>query len=185
MSKKHFKFENQTALIDKIANIVVEKISGSANEASTSVDLTPTSPIIESSSANNLNLSNYDNVLKKSDESDDFDENRLLKLVPNNHHKKAKELLQKINENGHLITFNSSGLLFIDGLSVPNSNMFEIFPMLFRITKPKNIPGLLEIIKQIELMKLSNLITTKLKNQTQKLASEEKVKISDNYWYLG
>jgi hypothetical protein len=57
--------------------------------------------------------------------------------------------------------------------------------MLFRITKPKNIPGLLEIIKQIELMKLSNLITTKLKNQTQKLASEEKVKISDNYWYLG
>jgi len=57
--------------------------------------------------------------------------------------------------------------------------------MLFRITKPKNIPGLLEIIKQIELMKLSNLITTKLKNQTQKLASQEKVKISDNYWYLG
>jgi hypothetical protein len=164
--------------VNKIANIVVAKISGKGVEPNS--DLSPNAPIIESKQ---LNLLPYDNIVSKNDESDDFDEKRLLGLISNNHKKKAKELLNKFNENGHLITFNSSGVLFVNGLSIPNSNIFEIFPMLFKVVKSKNIPGLKEILNQIDEMKLSYLIAKKTKNPTA--PKNEQIKISDNFWYLG
>jgi len=178
-TRRFSKLKNDSALIDKIANIVVGKISSST------IDLNPSAPIIESSSSNiDLNVLPYDNIVKKNDEADVFDENRLVGLVPNNQKKKAKELLKQIDENGHLITFNSSGVLFLNGISIPNSNIFEIFPMLFKISKPSNTPGLLDIIKQIDSMKLSYLIVTKSK-EPKKNQKEENMKISENFWYLG
>ncbi len=177
-SKKHSK--DDSAFIEKIANIVVGKISSST------VDLSPNAPIIEDNNTkSDLNILPFDTIINKNDEADDFDENRLVGLIPNVHKKKAKELLKKINDNGHLITFNSSGVLFINGISIPNSNIFEIFPMLFKISKPLIIPGLLELINQIDSMKLSHLIVTKSKQQQKKNPKEESLKISDNFWYIG
>jgi hypothetical protein len=64
--------------------------------------------------------------------------------------------------------------------------MFEIFPMLFKVIKPKNIPGLAEILTQIDQMKLSHLIVAKDKQpKLLTVPKNEQHKISDNFWYLG
>lgn len=64
--------------------------------------------------------------------SDSFDEETLLKTVRRPYHKKAGQLLKKIKDNPQIITFNSSGSLFLDGEAVPEANFFKLFPLLFR-----------------------------------------------------
>jgi hypothetical protein len=146
-------------------------------------DLSPQVPIIQSSEIHPLE---YNNLVSKSDEADSFDDKRLLSLIPNGYKKKAKELLRIIDEQGHLITFNSKGVLFLNGSSIPNSNIFEIFPLLFKKIKPKNTPGLFELIKQLELNGMSFLIESKQKKNIEpKVDKKADEKISENFWYLG
>jgi hypothetical protein len=166
--------------INKIADVVVQKISIKQGRGD---DLSPQVPIIQSSEIHPLE---YNNLVSKSDEADSFDDKRLLSLIPNGYKKKAKELLRIIDEQGHLITFNSKGVLFLNGSSIPNSNIFEIFPLLFKKIKPKNTPGLFELIKQLELNGMSFLIESKQKKNIEpKVDKKADEKISENFWYLG
>jgi hypothetical protein len=62
------------------------------------------------------------------------------------------------------LTWNSSGTIYIDKTSIPNSNIFTVYPYLFQNTWPKrDIPGLKEVVAKLEDIGLSSLIT--LKNQ--------------------
>lgn len=104
-------------------------------------------------------LINYSVPIIKNDANDGFDECALLHLVPQEHQLKAKSLLQEIDSRGSELTWNSSGVVFIDRISIPNSNFFIIYPHLFQKAFPKReIPGLKEVINKLKIMGLSHFI---------------------------
>ena len=104
-------------------------------------------------------LINYSVPLSKNIDYDHYDESALLHLVPQKDQFSANFLLQKIDDRGSELTWNSSGTVFIDKVSIPNSNMFYIYPYLFKKSMPKlKIAGLKEVVKKLEIMGLSQFI---------------------------
>ncbi len=58
------------------------------------------------------------------------------------------------------MTWNSSGTIYIDKTSIPNANVFTVYPYLFQKTWPKcDIPRLKEVVAKLKQIGLSNLIT--------------------------
>jgi hypothetical protein len=125
----------------------------------------------------------------KADENDVFDEKRLLNSVPPKFKTQAKILLNNFDQRGNELTWNSNGVIFIDQVALPQSNIYEIFPLLFRSKKSvKRIPGLLETLNKIEIMGLSSYIK-KHGNGSKSgsgsgLPAQTLVKAT-NWWYLG
>lgn len=107
-------------------------------------------------------LINYSVSITKNDDNDKFDDSALLHLVNENQQFNAKCLLNKIDDRGSELTWNSSGVVFIDKISIPNSNFFTIFPHLFLKTLPsKEITGMKEVIEKLKLMGLQHYICLK------------------------
>ncbi len=104
-------------------------------------------------------LINYGVVITKNDDN----ESALLDLVPEKEQFIAKFLLHKIDERASELTWNSSGVVFIDKFSIPNSNFFVIYPYLFRKFMPKKvIPGLKEVLQKLQVMGLDQYTVLKL-----------------------
>jgi hypothetical protein len=133
----------------------------------------------------------FDSSINKNDENDTFDENRLLSLVPKLYKSKAAELMTIFNSRGQELTWNSTGNVFVDQTSIPNSNIFEIFPLLYKVKKPvRKVPGLLEFISKLNEMGLGDYIVQKnLKKQMSKFEApsdhtDVNVELA-NWWYIG
>jgi hypothetical protein len=63
-----------------------------------------------------------------------------------------------------IVSFNFcciDGVIFINQTSIPGSNIFEVFPFLFKSHKPKTVPGLLDFVSKINEMGLNDLIVSK------------------------
>lgn len=105
----------------------------------------------------------YDVLVNKNDENDPFDEQVLLQRVPENHRNNAKKLLKVFDSHPEDITWNTSGILFIDDVAIPNSDIKLIFPKLFEKTDDLNfnVKGLEELVFKIQLMGYGNLISRK------------------------
>ena len=134
----------------------------------------------------------FNNSVKKNDDNDKFDERRLLALVPKGQKKKAKYLLNQFNERGDELTWNSDGVIFVNQISVPGSNIIELFPFLYKSLKPKSVPRLLDFLAKIKDMGLQDFIVwspkdfAKLevsKNQNIEQKVNEKSE-SNNWWFL-
>jgi hypothetical protein len=100
--------------------------------------------------------------------------------------KNASELLKIFDKSGEQLTYNSTGSIFIDQVAVPNSNIFELFPLLFKAKAPKNTPGLMELFEKLNEMGLLHLVS--LKKIKKQQSNSEIVSLSENdtnYWYLG
>ena len=97
----------------------------------------------------------------------------MLRFVPSRFQLQAKILLEQFNSLGTELNWNSDGVIFIDQVSVPGSNMFTLFPLLFKKQKPKNIQGLDDFEKKIEQMQLSHLHKKELK-KSPKLENDSK-----------
>jgi hypothetical protein len=95
-------------------------------------------------------------------------------------------LLNQFDQRGSELTWNSDGVIFINQISIPRSNIFEIFPFVFKSHKPKSVPGLLEFVSQIEQMGLQNLIYSKsaISKDDEKGKSEKSEKSNDKWWFL-
>lgn len=105
-------------------------------------------------------LSNYNIDIVKNDDNDVFDESALLHLIPNNLRSRAFALLQKLQDRGGEFTWNTNGLVFINQVAIPNSNLFQIFPCLFQKQFPRyKIDGLLEVKTKLQQMGLSEYFT--------------------------
>jgi hypothetical protein len=123
----------------------------------------------------------FDARIMKSDENDLFDEKRLLHLVPQKWKNNAKILLNCFDQRGAEFTWNSNGTVFIDQVALPTSNIYEIFPLLFRSKKStKQIPGLLDVINKLHEMGLSSYILL----APPKRSFDTKKEIT-NWWYIG
>jgi hypothetical protein len=96
------------------------------------------------------------------------------------------------------LTWDSNGTIFIDQVSIPGSNMFLTFPLLFKKKHSSLIPGLIELKTKINQMGLSDFINQSsvhsedFSNKNQ-VTAEEKNKFSatkseiksEKWWYLG
>ena len=132
-------------------------------------------------------------VSEKNDQNSSSLENLLLSKIPPSFCTKAKLLLQAFDENPQQLTWNDQGEVFINSESVPNADIFKLFPAVFKtpVLKNKNLPGFIEFVREIGGLGLAHLIHPKLlrgfkrkqKIQNQKELFEE-IK-NDKWFYLG
>ena len=111
-------------------------------------------------------MQHFDIPLHKNDDNDSFDEEELLRQIPENQRFKAKALISYFNQIPEQITWNSNGVLFIDQVSIPNSNIFQIFHHLFDPTSSsgsKAAAGLDELVYKLKSLHLDQLISFKIK----------------------
>ena len=120
------------------------------------------------------------------------DEARLLKMVPSKNRRQGQILLDQFNKRGNELTWNSDGIIFIDEVSIPNSDIYVFFPNLFKKSHPKSLPGFQDFLQKIIDMGLDHLISKGTKSSlkekaTKTVANESETKSSDdlNWWYLG
>jgi hypothetical protein len=171
--------------VTKVALLVTEKIKPRLpgniwNNFSLSL---PNSTCIET--ANTEPPIHYENLRVKTDENDVYDEKRLLSLTPPKFRKNGKILINKLNERSLELTWNSSGTVFVDEIAVPNSNMFILFPYLFKAKRPKDLNGFQELYNKIIEMGLQKFIYKKPDTyQVEKKQVKVQQDLSDNWWFL-
>ena len=131
----------------------------------------------------------YSNIIRQNDLNDVYDENALLKKVPKPFKKKALLLLKIFDERPNELTWDSSGNIYVDEQSIPNSNIFELFPYLFRKRIPKSLTGLPDFVAKLQKMGLSHLIYCTIGTGKTPKPKTESVPKSDpsgsNWWFLG
>ena len=132
-------------------------------------------------------------VIQKSQLNDNFDNERLINSVPLLFRARAEKLLKDLLPFSSDISFTSSGTIFINQNSLPSSNIYQIFPYLFKPVKsPDNYPNLLEIATKIASLGLGHLINRRLTLgliRKKAVPDQDKlhlqIKTSKHWWYLG
>lgn len=154
----------------------------SSTEVSASSIQPPTSTLEPTAIQSNSSVLHYDVNLLKNDLNDAFDESKLLTLIPKLYLKNAKTLLKEFNTRSSELTWNSSGTLFINQSAVPLSNIFVLFPLLFKRNPPK-IEGFEEFLQKITDMGLHDLVVAKplFKNlEANEIIVDNKPKVFEN-----
>ena len=105
--------------------------------------------------------SGFDSLIK-SDENNFGDENNLIGKIPKKFRSRAQQLLEAFNENSASFSWNSDGTIFIDGESLPLSNIFILMPELFKSNPNKELPGFYEVVKQLANLGLGHLINRQI-----------------------
>ena len=128
----------------------------------------------------------FDNLLSNS-KNDQFDQKRLLKFVPKSYKEKARLLLSKIEESPEQLTFSSDGVIYINKTSIPNSDIFYLFPYLFKSRHPQNLEGFEDFKNQINEMGLTHLTNASMhKSSISKIPIiDPSIEKNPNWWYLG
>ena len=99
----------------------------------------------------------------------------------------ATRLLEEIDLRPEDITFDSSGLIVIDGTAIPSSNIFLVFPLLFKKVHP-SFPGLQELKLKLSEMHLDSFFEEN--NGRKKIKPESKVgqgntvSVPNKRWYF-
>ncbi len=136
-------------------------------------------------------MQHYDVPLQKNDDNDSFDEKELLRHVPESQQSKAKELISYFNKYPEQITWNSNGVIFIDQVSIPNSNIFQIFHCLFSpACSSESKAGLDELVHKLKSLHLDHLISFETKNKSPRDLSHTSNMTNSNmdelpWWFLG
>jgi hypothetical protein len=108
-------------------------------------------------------------------------------MVPIRFRKQAEILLHEFDNRGNELTWNSDGVIFIDQVSIPESDIFILFPYLFKNKHPQTLKGFEDFYNKIESMGLEHLITTKPKQKAKSnlsSLSNNSSNSSQNWWFL-
>ena len=111
----------------------------------------------------------------------------MLSFVPQKYRKKARSLLQHFNSRGNELTYDSSGIIYIDSVAIPNSDIFVYFPYLFKAKRRKDLNGFQDFVQKIIDMGLSDLIFQKEINyQIEKSVKDSKGSNHSelNWWFI-
>lgn len=132
-----------------------------------------------------------DFIKQKSQQFDKFDINKLINSVPQAYKQRAKSLTSHFQQCPLEIDFDANGLLILDGTSIPNSNIFKIFPELFIKKLKKPLPGKNELVTKIASKGWGNLIVKGIarglkRPRNYKLHSETESSLKEfkNWWYM-
>jgi hypothetical protein len=131
--------------------------------------------------------------LKKSQLMDQFDLQKLLNGVPAEYLERAEKLLKELLDFPNEITWDSEGTIFVDQHSLPESNIYDLFPNLFkRGVNSSKVLHLKEIATKIASLGFGNLINPRLTSGLSRKKdlpnhNELRTKISEmpNWWYIG
>ena len=94
--------------------------------------------------------------------------------------------MEQFNQRGNELTWNSDGIIFIDQISIPNSDMFVLFPYLFKHKHPKNLTGFEDFVEKINAMGLDHLILKRNSHaKSLNLTKTQQTKPDSNWWYIG
>lgn len=142
----------------------------------------------------------FDSQVFQNDMNNSFDHKILLKRVPSKFQDRAKALIYAFDERPNDLTWDSAGNVFVNQVSLPGADIYEIFPKLFQKNQPKRMKGFLDVVNQIKTMGLLHLIhhpshnvqvEAKSRSSIDQLGSgkeEQKqgpTKMADQWWYIG
>ena len=184
---------NPNQFVDKIASIVTEKVTKNLQFRAAQPfwrnyeisEPTITSQVV---SAAGIPPEPFGSNITHNDLADQFDANHLLKAIPKRFKLKAETLLKAFDERAAEFTFNTDGIVFIDGVSLPGTNFFHLLPALFKHSKTRTkIIGFNEVLQKLVDMGLAHLIIRvpegpKVKVKRENLATPSSSKT--NWWYL-
>lgn len=132
-----------------------------------------------------------DTALTKSISYDQYDIQKLVSSVPHKFSKRANLLLKNFQERPLDISFKTNGELYIDSESVPNADIFNIFPQLFVRKQKKIVPGLSELATKIASLNWGHLICKGItkglkrpKNYKLHESTHHTLKEFKNWWYM-
>lgn len=174
------------ALIKKI----VEKEFLSKQTGSGSNDLAPKLP-------DTIEVDDHEPIsgqvsYSKSNQSFGASKELLLKKVSKKHLEKAGKLLEGFDEDPNAITWDSNGVVYINGSSLPGSDMSLLLPELFKLAANKKLPGFFELVSEIASLGLGHLISKKMLRGLQRSKPiinqktiYEDLKKNDNWWFIG
>jgi len=164
-------------------------------------DLTPILPIpIESdtvaSTGTNLNHPESEELTDRQGSQDNLDSfnDKLVSLVPSTSRHKALKLLAELKNYTNEFSVDSSGSITLNGKLIPNSNFYEIFPLLYKRQEKKRDKGsvLSMVVNELASLGLGHLIqrsfSAGLIPRGQKYLKDRnsvKTGISGNWYYLG
>lgn len=126
----------------------------------------------------------FDTQVFQNSMNDAFDHQRLLKKVPKQFQSEAKSILDALNDQSNDLTWDSVGTIYIDQQAIPNSDIYDIFPRLFKKQKPKRMPGFLEFEKKLQSMNLNHFLENSKQSGKGNL-SAQKIECSEQWWYIG
>ena len=133
----------------------------------------------------------YDHTITKTDLNDRLDERKALSLVPKRNRANAIKLLESFESRSDELSYDCQGHIFINQTAIPDSNIFQFMPLLFK-KKAKNPPGFADFLNKIVEMGLDHLITYRPKeiSSVARKSTEGKGDFSadaknDNWWYIG
>jgi hypothetical protein len=142
--------ESRLPRISSIPRAAAEQIGKGEAE-----DLLPVVPE-EVQLVNNAPMS-FSSPQQKSVFHDESDDAKLIHSVPEKYRDRALTLLTSLNKNSLSFDYNTRGEVFIDQISLPNSNIFTIFPALF-VRSQIRPPRLSEVATKIAILGLGHLI---------------------------
>ena len=185
--------------IDKIADVVKQKLLPTVTAELTK--LIPAAATAANTAWQNFNLNQpaelevvpenttpplpFNNTVSKCDLNDVFDESRLLKLLPPSHRRKAEVLIRQFNKHPNELTWSSDGTILVDEVSIPNSDIYLLLPLLFKSSRQSKAPGFEDFVLKIKEMGLDHLINSKHVKSIKSIASSPKTNKSKNWWFIG
>lgn len=170
---------NDNVFLNQIVSAVSKKLTGHSERPITSnwkfydrAEPTVSSEVVPE---NTQPPPHFNNRLCENDLNDSFDEIQLLRFVPKRFFKKAKTLLEIFDERPDEITWDSTGNIYIDQASIPNGNIYRLFPYLFRQKVPKDVitKGFPDLVQKLVNMNLQHLLNCNLSIGERKKIKEE------------
>lgn len=187
-------------IVKHISNLVTEQLSSKFQlkpiqfqEGAGASDLFPELPEPIINYNVNESAPNSLSMVHKSIPHDEFDNAKLINLIPKKLKERATKLLEELVNHSSDITWTSDGVIYLNQNSLPDSNIYEIFPKLFNTTSnPEKIMYLQEVATKIASLGLGHYISKKLTYgliRKRKITNESeimsKIKTAKNWWYLG
>ena len=175
--------------LEKIASIVVKKLGKNVPSTSSWRTYERSEPTVAVTVPENTNPPiAYDHKIVKTDLNDQKDTEKVLRKVPRKHLSNAIRLLESFEERSDELTYDCTGTIYIDQESIPNSNIFELMPYLFKKQSTK-LPGFQDFVHKIVEMGLEHLIAYRPKEvrliSNTASQSTKNPKSNTPWWYLG
>jgi len=134
-----------------------------------------------------------DVVIHKSKQSSEIADQSLINILPGRFKTRGAKLLQSLSNFPSTLTWSNTGIVFINQLSVPNSNIYEIFPKLFKFVKNlDSVFGLSEVINTVASLGFGSLINRQYVSgltRPYKILNQdtifEDLKTHKYWWFLG
>lgn len=157
-------------------------------------DVTPTLPLqLAEPAGSNGQITLSEDPQEKNELQAETLDDQLLSSVPSASRPKAQKLLAELKHFNSDISFDASGTVHLNGKILPDSNFYEIFPLLFK--RPKQYSSnnnLTLVVNELVSLGLGHLIQrfytaglTPRGKQYLKNRAATKATLKDHWYYLG